>query len=202
MEQLYLPGSEPNRPSAKPGREPRDRLFFALLAGPDIQQSTTRLAERLSDEHGLRARPIPPERRHVSLVHLGDYKRGLPPKLIWAAMQAADRTPAAPFDFTLDRIGSFEAFRKDPPIMLCGSDGLAQLLSFHARLCASLAAVGLDRWVGPGFNPHMTLFYDRERVDWRPIEPLVWRARELVLIHSVVGWSIYNILGTWPLILS
>jgi 2'-5' RNA ligase len=202
MEHPYLPGLEPNHLSTDSRRKPRDRLFLGFLADEDVRRSTTRLADRLSEEHGLISRPLSSKRRHVSLAHLGDYKRGLPQKMIWATRQAAERISAAPFDFTLDRVGSFASFRPDPPIVLCGSEGLERLLAFHAQLCAALAAAGLDRWVGPGFNPHMTLFYDRQRVDWRPIEPIAWRAQELVLIHSVVNRSIYNILGTWPLILS
>ena len=49
------------------------------------------------------------------------------------------------------------------------------------------------------FNPHLTLVYRPHQEFLRPIEPLIWEAAELVLIHSLVGRTQHRVIGRWPL---
>lgn len=51
---------------------------------------------------------------------------------------------------------------------------------------------------GADFTPHMTLSYGSERVPPQAIEPVRFTATELVLIHSRLWLSQYEILGRWP----
>lgn len=49
------------------------------------------------------------------------------------------------------------------------------------------------------FRPHMTLSYNRQLVPAHPIEPIVFKVGELVLIHSRLWLKEYHILQHWPL---
>ena len=66
----------------------------------------------------------------------------------------------------------------------------------HALGAASI------RVAGPGFMPHVTLLRKVPGpVDLPPPEPLVWCAREMVLVESLLGpqGAEYRRLGVWPL---
>jgi 2'-5' RNA ligase len=48
-------------------------------------------------------------------------------------------------------------------------------------------------------TPHMTLAYKCRAVLETPIAPIVWTARDLVLIDSHVGKHRHDVLGHWTL---
>jgi 2'-5' RNA ligase len=45
----------------------------------------------------------------------------------------------------------------------------------------------------------MTLLYDRRAVAERPVEPIRWRVRGLVLLRSLVGQGRHQVLARWPI---
>src|SRR5439155_1207844 len=49
------------------------------------------------------------------------------------------------------------------------------------------------------FTPHMTLLYDRQRIEEAPIEPINWMVSEMVLVESLVGQTIHRHLARVPL---
>ena len=77
-DQLTLPGFERQPPS-----QPTDRLFLGVFLHPDAAAEGVDLAWRLRKELNLRGMPLPPERLHITLHHIGDYT-GLPPQVVTA----------------------------------------------------------------------------------------------------------------------
>jgi RNA 2',3'-cyclic 3'-phosphodiesterase len=61
-----------------------------------------------------------------------------------------------------------------------------------------LADVG-RRTTNAKTTPHMTFAYGEQEIAETPIEPLRWRAENLVLIDSHVGGHRHEVLGSWPL---
>jgi 2'-5' RNA ligase len=190
-EQSFLPGFE-----AAP--RPTDRLFFALYPDASTAAQIAVLAQQLRTEHGLQGKPLKPERFHVTLHHLGDYA-GLPPDLVAAARVAGASVAAAPFDVTFDRVASFTSAPRNRPFVLRGDGGLAALMAFQQNLGEALKKTVLGRWAKPGFTPHLTLLYDDRSVPEQAVTPVSWTARELVLVHSLIGQTVHLPLARWPL---
>jgi 2'-5' RNA ligase len=97
-----------------------------------------------------------------------------------------------------EHAGSFAGRPGKHPFVLLGSDNAPSLAGLQADLGARLAAAGLMR-PGRAFVPHLTLLYDAQKIEPRPIEPIGWKVREFVLIHSLLGRTQYRVLGRWPL---
>lgn len=177
---------------------PTDRLFFALFPDAAAAQQAGELAAALCRQHGLSGRPLPRERMHVTLAHLGDFV-GLPAGLVRDACQAAASLDERPFDVQLARAGSFVGRTSRLPLVALGDDGVQALKAFHGRLDQALRRQGVRRVGGDNFVPHLTLLYDDKRVPQQAIAPLHWRAVDFALVHSHLGQTRYDILGRWPL---
>lgn len=186
--QAFLPGFE---------RPVTDRLFFAIRPDAAAAARATRIAERLRSAFGLTGEPIAPERLHLSLHHLGDYT-GVPRDIVARADEAASDLAARPFEVAFDRVASFPVRRPRRPLVLRGGEDRS-LTGFHAALGEAMRRRGLGRWVAPRFSPHVTLLYDAQCVTARPVEPVAWTVRELVLVHSLHGQARHVALGRWPL---
>jgi 2'-5' RNA ligase len=182
-----------------PRPTPTDRLFFAVLLGPDVGALATEEAYQIRGQNRLKGWPIEPERSHITLYSLGDYN-GLPRGLVMAALEAGARVRTPSFETEFDRAGSFRRNGRARPLVLRGNDeALASLVAFQKDLGAAMTDVGLAPFVARTFTPHVTLLYDKLTLDERPIQPIRWRVREFVLIHSLLGQTRYVILGRWPL---
>lgn len=190
-EQSFLPGFE-----AAP--RPTDRLFFAIYPDAAAAAQIGSLAQQLRAQHGLRGKPLKPERFHVTLHHLGDYA-GLPQDLVEVAGAAAASVAAAPFDITFDRAASFTSAPRNRPFVLRGAGGLAALTAFQQSLGDALKKTVLGRWAKPGFTPHVTLLYDDRSVPEQAVTPVSWTAHEFVLVHSLIGQTLHVPLARWPL---
>jgi len=183
-------GPSPRRP------ERPERLIFMLLPDPETSDYIDSLGSRLIREIGLQCRQLLKERLHMSLHHVGDYKR-LRSAIIYAASLAAQAVFAAPFEVTLRSIMSFAPAprKKERPLVLLGeSDGLLHL---HQALADALRKNGLR--ASDDLTPHITLSYAPQGVPLRPIEPIRFVAKEFALVHSMRGLTKYNVLERWPL---
>jgi 2'-5' RNA ligase len=49
------------------------------------------------------------------------------------------------------------------------------------------------------FVPHVTLLYDKQILAPMPIDPVIWRVEEMVLVRSEVGVTKYERPGRWKL---
>lgn len=172
-----------------------ERLFFALFPDPEASLCFERFGRRFVREHRFPGKLLPHWRFHVSLHHVGDYKR-LRSGIIYAAGLAGPAASIQPFDITFRSIASFAVGRPDRyPLVLIGEgDGLYEL---HRILGGALAKNGF-RTV-EHFAPHMTLLYGPERLAAQPIEPIGFTATAFVLVHSRLWLSQYEFMERWPL---
>lgn len=178
---------------------PSDRLFFGLFPPAEIADGVSARARALIARMMLSGFALSAERLHVTLHHIGDYD-GLPRGVAAQAMEAGEAAAAsaAPFDMTFDKAGSFDN-RGNNPFVLKGGDGLADLHAFQQALGLAMARAGLGKQVARQFNPHVTLLYDPRVIPDKPATPVSWTARELVLVHSLLGQTRHVVLGRWPL---
>lgn len=191
-EQFTLEGFEP------PPRA-TDRLFFALLPDAPAAQRVGALAKKLKAEHGLKGRPLAVSRFHVTLHFFGDHP-GLPQALVDGVSSAASELRCAPFDVVFDHAMSFAGRpRKRPFVLRGGDEGLAALFAFRRALGDAMTRRGLGRLVDARFTPHVTLLYDDQLLPAQPVEPIVWRVNEFVLVDSLLGQTRHVPLARWKL---
>ena len=177
---------------------PEHKVFLALQPdAPAVQQiaGLTADARRL---HGLSGKPISAERMHMSLNFVGDF-RGPPPRAVIdkAKKVVSGLTGGRPFLIALNRM---ESWKGDPhPLVLTGEDGVIGVEELHADLHKALAVAGMAPRREPQITPHITLLYDRREAPGAFIEPVSWKAREFVLLDTVVGEGRHEVLGRWPL---
>lgn len=192
--ELNLGDNWQNRPK-RPALQ--DRVFFGIMLGPDVQEIVDARRTGVINDHGLtRKSLIEPCRFHISLHHLGDYKR-LPSPIIFAAKRAGAAVSVPPFEVVLRSARSFEGGKPDrKPLVLIGEgEGLTRL---HTILGACLMRNGLPGYRG-AFTPHLTLLYNSRMIGEQPIEPIRFVVRDFVLIHSKLWLSEYKILQRWTL---
>jgi len=147
-----------------------DSLFFALY--PDAA-ATARIndeAGRLRIEHGLKTRPIPADRLHITLHYLGAFA-GLPADIIEQARAAASSIHMPPFDVTLDRIETFVTRRPKGPLVVAGNPNEA-CSAFVDDLGQALRSVGIVIKSRSRFIPHVTVLYDERRAARRRVDHL------------------------------
>ena len=184
----------------------RHRLFFAVLPDDEARERIARLARLLRQVHQIYAEPIKPQSLHVSLFFV-DSCHGEPPgHLLDGALAAGAAVKGAPFRVAFDQTGSFAG--KDPatdksrswPFVLFG-DGGGAIQSLRQVVGAAMRRHGLGYAVKDvkAFTPHVTLWWDREIIDVRPIAPLGWTVRELILVDSLQGLAMHNHLARWRL---
>lgn len=167
-----------------------DHRWFFCLQPPTIERRRIGL---LRDELAGGAAVVADHRLHLTLGMTNDHPRHRP-DIAARLVELGRMVDAAPFALSLDRVsaaGNVVALRpsRTPPELRL----LARQIDRH------LAAEGLrrDDW---SFNPHVTLIYGAREPFLRPVRPFAWEARELVLIHSVVGATRHVELGRWPLV--
>ena len=144
-------------PSAGFGERLPGAVFFALgldAAGNAGADAATRL---LLAEHRLTGRPLPPERRHVSLLGIGHFP-DLRPEVLEAACRVAESLTHPPFEIGFDRAASFSGEAKRP-LVLFGGDRVAGVKMFQQVLARKLRMVGI-RSRSKQYTPHVTLTYD------------------------------------------
>ena len=175
-----------------------DRLFLAIFPDAETAARISALAATQSKLQGLHGKPLRTDRLHVTLFHLGDWA-GVPDDVVAAIGRAAGPMREPGFELAFDVIASFAAHRAQKPFVLKASSGNEALRGFHARVAQGLRQAGLGRWTRGGFEPHVTLAYDTRLVPPQPVEPVVWHAREFVLVHSLLGQTRHVPLARWAL---
>ena len=169
-----------------------DRLFFAVLPDAETAGQIAERTARWRTDHGLRGRPLKPEHLHVTLFHVGD-DAGLPPsELIEALVERAAAVAMPAFRVEFDRVMSFN----NGAFVLSGDESTIGLEVLQQRLSDAL-----DPSPRPArrFVPHVTLLRDQRRIAEQPVERIGWTAREVVLVHSLLGQTTHRHLARLPL---
>ena len=170
-------------------------LFLAFVPDADTAAHIYRLAEVVKRARKFDGRLIAPDRLHITLFFLDD-GRGSRERIVRMACEAAHEVRMSSFEISFDRIASFRGQPDNHPFVLLGDDGLNRLKLFRQTLGAQMTRKGLRHLVTTDFTPHVTLLYDKRKIDEHPIEPIAWTVGEFVLIHSLYG---HAHLARWPL---
>jgi 2'-5' RNA ligase len=183
---------------ARPKRP--ERLFFALFPDAETSLRIDRFRQSFLRDNRVDGTPLKPERLHLSLRHVGDYRR-LRTQPLYAASQAGKAVAMRSFEMTFRSVGSFDEFAsiegapRGRPLALVGeSEALSAL---HERLGAAMEKHGLK--TAPHFAPHVTLVYGSRPIPAQAIEPIRFAVNELVLVHSELRRGRYNKVDGWPL---
>lgn len=174
-------------------------IFFAIFLDAFARKCIAPQVGLLCSEHGLKGRPLPANRLHVSLYAPGNHAYSLQ-AIVAIASEAAASIRMPPFEVRFDRVLSFSGRPNNRPLVLLGTDGVAALMTFQQVLSTTMRRVGLgDGQANQRFNPHVTLLYDSRGVAEQAVEPICWTVREFYLVDSLVGQSRYVLRGRWPL---
>lgn len=176
----------------------RDMAFFAIMPPPDVAERLKGLGGDVSRRHGLTGPRHRAERLHISL-----WGTWLHPRwsraLAAAMMEVGAQAPWPTFEIALTRMQSFGRRGRRPLVLRCGDGAAAALAGLHDRLFDAATAQGLQL-KRRAYEPHLTLGYDDSAgPDIVLEEPVVWTARELLLIHSEQGRGRYTMLRRWSL---
>lgn len=163
---------------------PQPRLFYGLW--PDAATRAA-FAALQADVGGTPSRP---GKLHLTMAFLGQRDAREVP-----ALQAIlDEVPASAMTLCFDHFSFFSkaqlswaALRETPPT----------LLALRAQLMQRLACAGLaSAFEHDRFTPHVTLARKAGPPPKAPFAPLVWQARQLVLVESVKSSGDYHILAS------
>jgi RNA 2',3'-cyclic 3'-phosphodiesterase len=194
-EQFSLPGFDP-APTPRRPAHPRaaHTLFFTVLPPAADLPRIEQRAQALLLQHGLTGKPIRADRKHVTLVSLGSYDGAVPQDLVDTASAVASALAMPGFEVVFDRALSFP---NSGAFVLRGEDATAPITAFRKALGHALVQAGLR--TRPSNTAHMTLAYDDRHIPEHRVEPIRFAVKAFVLIDSLVGQSVHQHLGRWPL---
>jgi 2'-5' RNA ligase len=169
-----------------------DRLFFAVLPDADTAAQIAENAARWRADHGLRGKPLKAEHLHVTLCHVGDYDEAPTPEFMGALAERAATLVMPAFRAEFDHVMSF----KNGAFVLTGDESTIGLEILQQRLSDAL-----DPTPRPArrFTPHLTLLRDGRHVAEQAVERIGWTAREVVLVHSLLGQTTHRHVARIPL---
>lgn len=170
-----------------------DRLFFAVLPDAETAGQIAECTTRWRADHGLQGKPLKPEHFHVTLCHVADMPGAPRQDLIDALAERASMLSMPAFRVEFDRVMSFN----NGAFVLSGDESTIGLEVLQQRLSDAL-----DPSPRPArrFTPHLTLLRDQRRIAEQPVERIGWTAREVVLVHSLLGQTTHRHLVRLPLL--
>jgi len=187
--------TEPGRDDASGAQ--MHRLFFALWPDDALRARIAGTAASVLSEHAPGGRALNPERFHMTLQFLGDF-RPLPAALVEDARAAAATLRSPAFELVLDELGSFRGAN----VWWFGTRHVPDALrALYDALGRSLAELHVPTKPAANFVPHLTVQRDvRRHIANAPLPPLAWPVREFVLVDSQPGRGTpYELIGRWPL---
>jgi 2'-5' RNA ligase len=170
-----------------------DGLFFSIFPDQAAAVRIANTAERFRRICGLKGAPLLTDRFHVTVQGLGTYD-GLPKSVVAKAIEAGAAVTSRPFKVAFDRVTSFAG---SDVLALRGGDVVDGIVMFRHALGVAMRKSGLS--AGSQFTPHITLLYERRRVEEQFIEPIRWTVRDFVLVHSLRGRTMHIPLERWHL---
>jgi 2'-5' RNA ligase len=157
--------------------------------------------ETLRQEYSLRATPLSAQQMHVSLVGLGEYA-DLPQDLLDSVVGGVSQIRQEAFTARFDTVLTFRHRSRVStgyPTVLCGGEGVYGFQMLHEGIVSALRGAGL-KLRSAALTPHLTLLYDKQKIDTEVVDPIEWDVREFVLLLRHIGQRRpYSVLGKWPL---
>ena len=170
-----------------------DGLFFSIFPDQAAAVRIANTAGHFRRAYGLKGALLLTDRFHVTVHGLGNYD-GLPRSVVAKAIEAGAAVTSRPFEVAFDRVMSFAG---SDALVLRGGDGVDGIVMFHHDLGVAMRKSGLS--AGSQITPHITLLYERRRVEVQFIEPIRWTVRDFVLVHSWRGKTMHIPLERWRL---
>lgn len=175
------------------------RVFFALRPDRQARDAIGQLVAKEFRSPGLPGAWLLPDDYHISLLGVAEFE-DVPEKLeAWgSAVARSMRTP--PFELCADGMMRFAG--SNALVLLFGASD-SPLRQLQQRLVRSMHQNGVDIKVRKPWLPHLTIGYNSEVVERKPIDPIGWTAREFLLIDSPQaghepGVPRHRIVGRWP----
>jgi 2'-5' RNA ligase len=174
------------------------RLFFSVFPDPLAAACIGQTTQKLRREYGFSGQPLLGSRFHCSLCSCEENDRA-PPAFVAEAREAAATVRVPAFEVSFNCAKSFSGREAHHPLVLTGEDGVVGLTMLYSSLCTAMRGVGFRPKAPSAFTPHVTLLYDRLRINERFIDPICWTVREFILVLSSVGRTRYDWMGRWQL---
>ena len=151
------------------------KLFYALWPNDAERAALAAL------QAGVRGRPTPCARLHITLAFLGQQPVDTVPMLL----AILDELILPPLRLEIDCYGYFAR----PRIAWAGMTQVpSPLLELQADLVRRLEAAGISAATHGSFKPHVTLAREsREAPDATPFAPVTWQVDRAVLVESLPG---------------
>lgn len=167
------------------------RLFFALWPAASTRDALVRIQQAVPVK---RARPVPAENLHLTLLFLGSVDQPTRDRL----EGAADALSLASFELELNRLGWWPRSRVVWIAPSTLPEALLRLASELRRIAIELA-IPVER---RAFKPHLTLY--RRAAAPRSLpegQAVAWPARDFCLVRSVTETqgAHYEVLRQWAL---
>ena len=169
------------------------RLFFALWPDSRTQSQLAEWGRTLALSLGGRLTRA--ETVHLTLAFIGD----TPAARLDELLQIGAELNVPRFDLRFDMLGCFE---RNGVAWAAPNMTPKPLLDLVAGLHAGLRRAGFPTESRP-YQPHVTLLRKARcrPIEWQPRRPLLWKARNIVLVRSDLSSSgaDYFTVGKWPL---
>jgi RNA 2',3'-cyclic 3'-phosphodiesterase len=182
-------------------RPPKFSLFLAIFPDHHTAEQIIDFGNRLRRIHGMRGRLRPVSHLHVSLLFLG-HTFDVPETVVGTVGHVCKAVTAVtgPFEIKFDRVLSFRGQPGNHPLVLVNNNHESDALrSLHGLLHAKFSKYVSPTSPTSKFVPHLTLLYDKQEITPKPIEPVSWMVKEIILVRSEVGATKYRLLGRWGL---
>jgi rhamnosyltransferase subunit B len=205
QEQLSLPDLTPQDERfevdkvSKPGRSLEEfSLFFALVPSPEDAERIAREGHQIMGRHGLTGSRTTTDRLHATVCEVGRFppESDIPRAPVDAAMAAADRLMARAL--TLNFVQALSVKGGNAFVLQADSSSETHFSDLRRMLVAELRKVDLRP--SKAVPAHVSLAYgSRPWVEACSIEPILWRARRLVLVLSHRGLTHHQWIKEWAL---
>ena len=172
-------------------------LFLALMPEPHSAQRIAQVAEDLRQRHGLKSKCLDTDRLHLTLHTVAQFDATfVSQRTVDATLAAAARVRCAPFSVTFDHAKCFP--HSDAYVLRSDTGSDASIKHLRQLLTLELRRVELRPKATE--TPHMTMLYDKHKIEEHVIDPLHWTATRFALILSHVGANHHQHIAEWPLV--
>lgn len=187
-------------PTPRNAVQESESYFFALEPPLEARALLVEVQDRFAYEHELGGRAVKFSQLHVMLCGIGRAERLREP-LLPVLRRAVQSLRAAAVAVSFDRFVSFRVGGDNHALALRGTRETSMALRFLRTAVGNAQyAEGLYRPPPPRFEAHAIVRHlPRPLQREAAVEPLSWLAREFVLIRSVLGRGVQEVVGRWPL---